>query len=169
MSVKAVRVLAVIAFALFATAFLLTGLGTLLQAPLKRLWDVSPEVVAYRTVPVPALVNGLVLFGLSLWHMLSALRCRSRRSSRIQVIVLTVLLLVWTVLFNPLISYSCTFLQAHYLGAAAIAAYSALTSALTVFLTPLSTTAYVLMILSMGAFFGRGGAENQDSENASDS
>ena len=169
MSVKAVRVLAVIAFALFATAFLLTGLGTLLQAPLKQLWGVSPEVVAYRTVPVPALANALVMTGLSLWHMLSALRCRSRRSSRIQVIVLTVLLLVWTVLFNPLISYGCTSLQAHYLGAAAIAAYSALTSALTVFLTPLSTTAFVLMLLSMGAFFGRGGSENTAEENDSDS
>ena len=169
MSVKAVRVLAVIAFALFATAFLLTGLGTLLQAPLKRLWGVSPEVAAYRTVPVPALVDGLVLFGLSLWHMLSALRCRSRRSSRIQVIVLTVLLLVWKVLFSPAISYGYMLFQAHYLGTVATAAYTSLTSALSVFIEPLSAVAYVLMLLSMGAFFGRVGSENTAEENASDS
>ena len=162
MSLKTIRILSRTAFILYAVALTLKALATVLQRPLLnalyygRLDDFS------FVIPLPQILNALVLFAIALISMILINRIRSDQSSRKAVLILGIILGVHTIL-GFLESWLFSQYMARTWGENYIFAYSLLNSYIS-WLSILTTPAYFLMVLAMGGFCNRAGRLREEQE-----
>lgn len=162
MSRKAIRVLAVLAFSLYAAAMIFSALAvTVFRTFILQLSGAfeSPHLFAAAgSTPVPAAALFVLFmeFGVSLTLMILAFRLRTDPGSRVAVIVLAILLAIFRAMSYPL-SIAQNLSVAHSLGAESLAVMSAMNGTLSVIETVLSVPANILMLLAMGGFCGRAG------------
>lgn len=156
MSLKTIRILSRIAFILYAVAFALTLLVTVLQTPILRSWygRENPPYV----FPLPHVINAVIRFSISLVFMILVNHLRTDRASRTAVLVIGIVLGVHLALGYPeSIFYNMSIVNA--LSMEHSFCYSLLNSLLS-WLNILTTPAYFLMVLAMGGFCNRAGRLN---------
>ena len=148
-------VLSTLAFGLRALALIAVLAMTVLQEPVKRLYNTDPEVAGIHTVPWSAIIPALfwlILAGVILLVLLK----RPRRGGTITLtIVSAVLFAVFGVVIFPALSLAVTQAVAQRGGPDAIASSAALASALSLVTPFLSTPASILSLLALGGACGK--------------
>ena len=147
-------VLSTLAFGLRALALIAVLLLTVLQEPVKRLYNTDPEVAAIHTVPWPTIIQALVWL-LFAGVVLLILRKRPGRGGTIALtIAAAVLIFAFSVLIFPAVSVAVQAAISQK-GIGEIASYSALSSAMSLVLPFLSTPASILSLLALGGACGK--------------
>ena len=154
MSTKASKILQVIAFILFAVAFLFCIASIFAQAPIKRLYSASPEIMAIRSVPFAAIAAAVIHVVLALIYMLVVFGKPSRGATKAIGIIMAILFVVFDAVIIPLIGMLVTRLVSAR-GAYALASYSTLSSGVSAVTNILCVPATILMFISIGALFGK--------------
>ncbi|MBR4459303.1 MAG: hypothetical protein IKS31_10135 [Clostridia bacterium] len=173
MSRKAIRVLAVLAFSLYAAALTVSVLLiTVFRISVLQQFGFDhhtlPDMVWKVPIPFVSLSLLLLEFVISLVLMILAFRLRTDRSSRVAVIVLAILLGILV-----LLSYPASTLQsisiARSMGPEGVIVHNAMSSAVSTTGSVLIGPANILMLLAMGGFCNRAGrlckAELPESDN----
>ena len=154
MSVKTCRTLQIIAFILFALAFLGTLLAIPFQKAIVSIYTSDPAVLSEFNFPWAALLRTFFLLIPALVYLILVFRSMTPAGTRAAVIVLAIVMGLTMALFLPLLDLGITALVNRE-GMIAAAHYSSLNGAVT-FLTAFSLVpAEILMLLSMGGFFGK--------------
>ena len=154
MSIKTCRILQIIAFALFAMSFL----GALLAIPFQKtiisIYTTDEAVLSEFNFPWAALLRTFFLLIPALVYLILVFRSMTPAGTRAAVIGLAIVMGLTLALFLPLLDLGITALVNRE-GMIAAAHYSSLNGAVT-FLTAFSIVpAEILMLLSMGGFFGK--------------
>lgn len=154
MSIKTCRILQIIAFALFAMSFL----GALLAIPFQKtiisIYTTDEAVLSEFNFPWAALLRTFFLLIPALVYLILVFRSMTPAGTRAAVIVLAIVMGVTMALCLPLLESWITVLVGQE-GTIAMAHYSSLNGAVS-FLTAFSIVpAEILMLLSMGGFFGK--------------
>lgn len=154
MSVKTCRVLQIIAFVLFALAFLCAILAIPFQKFLVSIYTSDPAVLAEFNFPWQALLHSFFLLIPALIYLILVLKPMSPGGSKATVIVLAIHLGFLLILILPLLSTFITSEVARE-GQIALVHYNNLNSITSIVTSLLTVPAEIMMLLSMGGFFGK--------------
>ena len=155
MKLTTARVLQIVAAALFVLALLASVLVIVFQAQIKQLYTQDPEVIAFRTVPIGTIIGTLIRLLIAAVYtiLLFALK-PSKGGSIAVVIVMAALLLLDGILISPVIGLASQMSVNSY-GTYAVASYSAVSRAASVFSSLFAVPADILMVISIGGYWGQ--------------
>ena len=154
MKPKTCIVLSVLAVVLRALALIAILTLTVFQEPVKRLYSVSEEIAAVRSVPWSAIVQALIWLILAGIILLVLLKRPGRGGTIALTIVSALLYAFFGVVVSGILQISVT--QAISIqGAKEIASNAALSNALAMVTPFLSTPASILSILALGGACGK--------------
>ena len=156
MSLKAARILHVVASALFVLALLASILAIVFQEQIKMLYTADPEVIAFRSAPIGSILGILLRLLIAMAYMILLFALKPSKGGSIAVvIVFAVVLFLTSALISPLLSTAATAITGRYYGSRTLAAVSMLETGAG-FLTRFFTVpASLLMLLSMGGYWGK--------------
>ena len=148
---KTAKKLQIIAFALFAAAFVLSIVCIFTQDLIRSIYH-TPDVHA-RMIPYPQIISRLFHLILALVWLLMVLRTPDRKKTILITIVISILYLVYGIIVSPIISsaFAARMLQ-H--GQDVFAAYNAVTSFTSTVTSIIASPASILMFLSLGIACG---------------
>ena len=147
-------ILTALAVLLRTLALIVILMLTVFQEPVKRLYGVSEEIAAVRSVPWSAIVQALIWLILAGIILLVLLKRPSRGGTIALTIVSALLYAFFGVVVSGVLQISVT--QAISIqGAKEIASNSALSSALSMLTPFLSTPASILSLLALGGACGK--------------
>ena len=145
---------------LFAAALCFTLLYIPTQSFWKGLMSAARESAEYMTVPVVALVDAIVCLAAAvIWFAL--VKSPKGRPLTASVIVLTILLAAYRIVLSPLLSLIETWFVSSVHGSLAMVSLSESENMLDLAAGPLSSAAYMLMLLSLGRGYGAAGSAAQ--------
>ena len=147
-------VLSTLAFGLRALALIAVLAMTVLQEPVKRLYNTDPEVAGIHTVPWMSIVQALVWLILAGIILLVLVKRPGKGGTIALTVVSAVLYAVLGVVIFPALGLALTQAVARQ-GADALASGSARSSALSLVLPFLSTPASILSLLALGGACGK--------------
>ena len=156
MSLKAARILHVVASALFVLALLASILAIVFQEQIMMLYTADPEVIAFRSAPIGSILGILLRLLIAMAYMILLFALKPSKGGSIAVvIVFAVVLFLTSALISPLLSTAATAITGRYYGSRTLAAVSMLETGAG-FLTRFFTVpASLLMLLSMGGYWGK--------------
>ena len=155
MSLKAARILHVVASALFVLALLASSLAIVFQEQIKMLYTADPEVIAFRSAPIGSILGILLRLLIAMAYMILLFALKPSKGGSIAVvIVFAVLLLLDGVLITPVIGLISQAGVNSY-GTLAVASYSIVSRAASTLSSLFAVPANVLMVISMGGYWGQ--------------
>ena len=154
MKLKTCIVLSALAMGLRALALIAVLALTVLQEPVKGLFNTDPAALGVHTVPWPTIIQALVWL-IFAGVVLLILRKRPGRGGTIALtIVAALLIFALSVVIFPAVSVAFQAAISQK-GIDEIASYSALSSAMSLVLPFLSTPASILSLLALGGACGK--------------
>ena len=154
MKTSTVKKLVMIALILIGVVFLLQILITVFQSSIKHLYGVLESgVIAFTYIPSEAFADSLVRLILSLVFFISIFRHREGEITKGLVVTLAILWGVWSAVLYPVFSSLSSMLLNQFYGYEAVASYSAVKSAISMFTVIPATAASILMLLALGGYF----------------
>ena len=154
MSIKTCRVLQIIAFILFALAFLGAILAIPFQKTIISIYTSDPTVLSEFNFPWAALLRSFLLLIPALVYLILVFQRMAPGGTRATVIILAIVMGMTLALSIPLLDLLVTTLVGQE-GQIAMVHYNYLNSAVSLITAFLLVPAEILMFLSMGGFCGK--------------
>jgi len=155
MSLTTVRVLQIIAAALFLLALLSSILVITFQAQIKMMYTDQPEVIAFRSAPIGPIINILIRLLIAMVYLLLVFALKPSKGGSIAVVIILLSLLILDgVLISPAVSLLAQ-ASANAYGSYASVSYSIVNSAAGTLSSFFTAPAYILMVISMGGYWGQ--------------
>ncbi len=152
MNHKTVKTLQGVAFFLQLAVILLTVVMTIGQKTVKAWSTRESEILELHTVPIDTFIQViliLILYGIGLFIITKTSLCGTKEKT---VVLLTVSIVIR--IFLPFASMLFNRIYATTQGVYAFASYTALTSTISLVISPIQLVAFTLSCLSLGGYYG---------------
>lgn len=154
MRYSTIKKLSIIAAALFGAAFLFTVLAIPFQSVIKRLMAAPQEAFHFMTIPWAGMIVSFLKATIAGVFLLVVCLNRSAARSRGAVIALTISLGFVSIILSGVLNVLFTAISNTY-GTASMASQAIVLNGISLLVTPCAGVGNILLLLAMGAYFGR--------------